>query len=652
MNFRDYYLWAGLVLLCLDLYHFLRQRKGYDRNTIFFLHLSFLSIGVCVLGILITAAQNQLLPLGHWPVMFLATGLYLIQTALPYTLLRFTATRLGHDRDRQKRVDRWGLLALLPGMALILLNVPFDLISRVSEDGFLRVCSLAPLYTGGMLLYYLFDMAYIWTHRRELGRRNWNALTETCAIFIAGLIAQHYLHIQLFFGFAAALAVFILHLTLKNPYAYMDITTHVFNAEYFQTWMAERLEMDEEGILIVLDFYQLGRAVRLYMDGTGSRLAVLAAEFLWSLEERRPHVFRLTPSRFVLWTDSDAKAEELLRRCMERLEKPFSAYRHSIRCPAVLVKLPLDGTFSSVSELTAYLGFCTCLADGQGTVQVIRDSPSLRERFADEAEIERFLMEALEQDLFQVWYQPVYSLKEKRFVSLEVLSRLYHPKLGWISPERFIQIAAHAGLLSQIMPQQLRKVCRFAKDHAELFSSLESIKLNLSPQELSEPDYCENLLTIIRESELPPSKFQFEVTESTATQYSLELEACIWKLQEAGVGLCLDDFGSGYANLNTVLRLPFSVIKLDRSLLMGICQDEAAAVFYRGLVKLLKNLGYTVIAEGVETEQEAGFLAQWDVEQIQGYYFSRPLPPEQVMKLGIAGRMPISIEQRKENDKK
>ena len=85
---------------------------------------------------------------------------------------------------------------------------------------------------------------------------------------------------------------------------------------------------------------------------------------------------------------------------------------------------------------------------------------------------------------------------------------------------------------------------------------------------------------------------------------------------------------------------------------MGICQDEAAAVVYRGLVKLLKNLGYTVIAEGVETEQEAGFLAQWDVEQIQGYYFSRPLPPEQVMKLGIAGRMPISIEQRKENDKK
>lgn len=75
MNFQDYYLWAGLVLLCLDLYHFLRQRKGYDRNTIFFLQLGFLSIGVCVLGILITAAQNRFLPLGHWPVMLLATPL-------------------------------------------------------------------------------------------------------------------------------------------------------------------------------------------------------------------------------------------------------------------------------------------------------------------------------------------------------------------------------------------------------------------------------------------------------------------------------------------------------------------------------------------------------------------------------------------------
>ena len=84
MNFRDYYLWAGLVLLCLDLYHFLRQRKGYDRNTIFFLQLSFLSIGVCVLGILITAAQNQLLPLGHWPVMLL--GFASISAGVPFAV--------------------------------------------------------------------------------------------------------------------------------------------------------------------------------------------------------------------------------------------------------------------------------------------------------------------------------------------------------------------------------------------------------------------------------------------------------------------------------------------------------------------------------------------------------------------------------------
>ena len=97
-----------------------------------------------------------------------------------------------------------------------------------------------------------------------------------------------------------------------------------------------------------------------------------------------------------------------------------------------------------------------------------------------------------------------------------------------------------------------------------------------------------------------------------------------------------------------MLRLPFSVIKLDRSLLMGICQDESVAVFYRGLVKLLKNLGYTVIAEGVETEQEAGLLALWDVEQIQGYYFSRPLPPEQLEEFWKGRPVPeLSSESRR-----
>ena len=100
-----------------------------------------------------------------------------------------------------------------------------------------------------------------------------------------------------------------------------------------------------------------------------------------------------------------------------------------------------------------------------------------------------------------------------------------------------------------------------------------------------------------------------------------------------GIGLCLDDFGSGYANLNTVMQLPFSVIKLDRSLLFHICTDERAASFYQSVVSTFQHMGYRIISEGVETESEMELLSSWGVDMIQGYYFSRPLPPEELLKL-------------------
>ena len=101
----------------------------------------------------------------------------------------------------------------------------------------------------------------------------------------------------------------------------------------------------------------------------------------------------------------------------------------------------------------------------------------------------------------------------------------------------------------------------------------------------------------------------------------------------AGIGLCLDDFGSGYANLNTVLRLPFDVVKMDRSLLTGITCDEQAAVFYHSIVTVMQNMGYIIVAEGAETEEEVSLLREWGVDMVQGYYFSRPLPEAELLRL-------------------
>lgn len=242
-------------------------------------------------------------------------------------------------------------------------------------------------------------------------------------------------------------------------------------------------------------------------------------------------------------------------------------------------------------------------------------------------------MQEIAEDLFEVYYQPVYSLHQQRYVTLEALSRLRHPELGWISPDIFIRLAEKNHLITQITELQLRRVCRFLCENPALRASIANVKINLSPLDLIQSESGSHLVRILGEYGLPCSCFQFEITETVATEYSASLTRVAESLQAAGIGLCLDDFGSGYANLNTVMQLPFSVIKLDRSLLFHICTDKNAALFYQSIVSAFCRLGYRIVAEGVETQEEMELLRSWNVDMIQGYYFSRPLPPDDLLRL-------------------
>ncbi len=267
----------------------------------------------------------------------------------------------------------------------------------------------------------------------------------------------------------------------------------------------------------------------------------------------------------------------------------------------------------------------------EDTVLIQSDSKIL-EGFHYEQEVEHFLRKAVDEDLFEVYYQPVYSIKNQDFVTLEALSRLRHPTLGMIPPDVFIGIAEKQGLISKVGVLQLRKVCRFIKEHEYIMQKIRNVKFNLSPSELMKPGYSHVLIGIIQEYDLDPGYFQFEITETVATEYSESFCTSIDDFAEVGIHMCLDDFGSGYANLNAVLRIPFSAVKMDRSLLTGISSDPQAAAFYRSIVMIMQHMGYKVIAEGAETEAEVKLLEKWGVDMIQGYYFSRPLSERNLLE--------------------
>lgn len=247
----------------------------------------------------------------------------------------------------------------------------------------------------------------------------------------------------------------------------------------------------------------------------------------------------------------------------------------SVSSPVIISGIFHAERFEDGGSILDYAQYLESLAPNTGFYETVRDTDRAMERFLYLKKVEQFLHTAIANDLFEVYYHPVYSLKEKRYITLEALSRLYHPELGWIPPDIFIQ------------------------EYPLLTDRLCNIKMNLSPLDLIQPNSSSRLIRLMDEYGVRHSFIQFEITETVATEYNSALNKAVDDFADSGIGLCLDDFGSGYANLNTVMQLPFSAIKLDRSLLNKICEDPRSANFYHSIVSSFQNMGFHVISDSI-----------------------------------------------------
>lgn len=280
-----------------------------------------------------------------------------------------------------------------------------------------------------------------------------------------------------------------------------------------------------------------------------------------------------------------------------------------------------------------YAEYLEALSAKNGLTEVIQDDYQTMNGFLYNKRVEQYLHKAITEDLFEIYYQPVYSTRKKCFITLEALSRLQHPELGWIAPDVFIQIAEKNHMIEQITELQFSRVCRFLGENRYLMRHLLNVKVNLSSLDLMRNDCSRHFIRIMDAYKIPHNWIQFEITETVATECNAGLRRVAEEFTAAGIGFCLDDFGSGYANLNTVMRLPFSVIKVDRSLLFDICRDEKRAIFYESVVETFHKMNYHIVSEGVEIQEEMEQISSWGVEMIQGYYFSKPLPEKELLEL-------------------
>ncbi len=317
--------------------------------------------------------------------------------------------------------------------------------------------------------------------------------------------------------------------------------------------------------------------------------------------------------------------DTLARRVIERLSQPYEVDRHTlfVGASAGSALAPRDG--KTVEELmrNADLALYRAKDDGRGVHFAYQ--PSLHADAEERRQLEFSLRKALERDELLLNFQPVVDAKTEKVVSFEALARWNSAEHGFVSPTKFIPVAEETRLIVPIGTWVLQRACQ----EAMAWPTDVKVNVNVSPEQLIEPDFVDTVVHALTQSGLDPRRLEIEVTESIFLNDTEVARIALSKVMALGCQVALDDFGTGYSSLGYLRKLQFSTIKVDRSFVQGAAQGSSESLaIVRAVVAMAQSLDMKTTAEGVETEEEARMVRDMGCDRIQGFHFGRPMTSE------------------------
>jgi EAL domain-containing protein (putative c-di-GMP-specific phosphodiesterase class I) len=229
-------------------------------------------------------------------------------------------------------------------------------------------------------------------------------------------------------------------------------------------------------------------------------------------------------------------------------------------------------------------------------------------------------------------------MKTDRITGVEALVRWQHPELGMVPPAQFIPLAEETGLIAPIGEWVLRTACAEAKGWIAQGMPPVSVAVNLSARQFARDDLAASIMRVLGETGLDPRLLELEITESTVMHNADRAAGVLQKLKELGVRVAIDDFGTGYSSLSYLKRFPISSVKIDRSFVLDLPDDKDDAAITQAVIAMAHSLRLRVIAEGVETAAQYRFLQEHQCDEMQGYYFSKPVDAQSLVHL-LAARL-------------
>ena len=377
----------------------------------------------------------------------------------------------------------------------------------------------------------------------------------------------------------------------------------------------------------------------------GDQVLIQVAERLIACGTAYDSVSRLGADEFAIVLSNIDRPEEIvpvLQKVQHSLGQPFNLLEGEvfISATAGVAIFDTDGADAHTLIKNAEAAMHRAREKGRSTYEFF--APEMNQRGLERMHLERGLRRALERGEFLLHYQPKVSAATGKLCGAEALLRWQHPERGLVAPGEFVSILEETGLIVPVGLWVLETACRQIGRWERSGVQVDSIGINLSPRQFQQPDFDAQVRRIIEACGLPPGKIELEITESMLMSDPAQAIQTLTRLKQSGVSLAVDDFGTGYSGLSYLRQLPLDSLKIARNFISNITHDADDAAIALAIIGLAHNLGLEVVAEGVETEAQARFLAGHRCDYLQGFYFSQPLDAEAYGRMEANWRAPGS----------
>lgn len=628
MNLNIYFQVCGVVILVLIMVMF-SKRSVLDIPSFTAYRNLLISVFVCVcLDIESIFALNMA---DYEKSIFTAVvcRLYLISISIvAYFILEYTICQM-ENQIKHIKLTLWIVRIIIAVYVLLSLFMP--VLYHVERNGIYTYGAYVILTYFVAVLIVAICIVYLVSLWRHMKSEKSRSVTFVLFCLCMATAIQFFNNELLLVSFSLSVAMMYMYIYLENPNDYIDKVSGIFNLDAANIFLNNRLEKNDHINFITIEITGIKFINETFGSESGNELLKTVGQFLASINDT--FAFRMSGAVFsVVFFGSEKKFNQIVHTIEQRFKENFSIldidtvlpvryciFKHNNIKLSIPEKIELIRYFMNDKEIKE--------TDGK----IIIDETAIQERF-NKQKIEKALNDAINNGEVIVNYQPIYNNKLDKFTSAEALMRIKDKDGKFIPPDIFIPIAEKNGLIIKLGMNLFEQVCELIQKNDLQNTSLEYIEVNLSVIQCMQQDLADKLLMTMKKYDVPPSFINFEITETAASNSESTLLSNMKKLLGENSSFSLDDYGSGYSNINYVLDLPISLIKYDKNMIWSYFDNEKGRVILNYTVNMTKELNLKSLAEGVETEEQYEQIKQLAIEYTQGFYFSKPLSPDEFVK--------------------